>query len=183
VNKIILGLDCSSTTFGYGILAITPENNINYVKCGYYKPPKTGNILDRLKESRDNINKIIQTYSPDNIGIEDIIQYMPKMSTAKTIITLTAFNRMAGLTAYDYLHKSPELFSVLSIRHGLKIDKVYPKKEEMPELLEKHLNFSFPYIYQKSKKTPNKIKTETYDMADGLAVALYLAYKTTGKIK
>jgi hypothetical protein len=104
---------------------------------------------------------------------------MQGKSTAKTIITLTTFNRMVCLAAYDYLQKSPELFSVMTIRHGLKLNKTLPKKEEMPELVAQHLGITFPY--QLNKK--GKVKEENFDMADGMAVALYYAFTLTGKIK
>ena len=80
---------------------------------------------------------------------------------------------------FDYLKKSPELFNIMSIRHGLKLSKILPKKEEMPELIAHHLNIKFPYIYNKK----GKIAVESYDMADGVAVALYYAFLVTGKIK
>jgi hypothetical protein len=67
----------------------------------------------------------------------------------------------------------------MTIRHGLKINKLLPKKEEIPELVAKHLGITFPY--QLNKK--GKIKIENYDMADGIAVALYYSFKLTGKLK
>ena len=103
---------------------------------------------------------------------------MPK-STATTVVTLASFNRMIGLLSYDYLKSHPGLFNVMSIRHGLKLNKNLPKKEEMPDLVSKHLGITFPYI--KDKK--GKIKPESFDMADGIAVALYYAFILTNRIK
>ncbi|MCP6726354.1 hypothetical protein NL526_30315, partial [Klebsiella pneumoniae] len=77
-------------------------------------------------------------------AIEDLIKFMTK-STATTVVVLTTFNRMVCLLAYDYLKKQPELFNVMSIRHALKLNKILPKKEEMPELVAKHLEIKFPY--------------------------------------
>lgn len=173
-----MGLDCSSTTIGISLLEID-NNEIHFKKCFYIKPIKTGTIVERLIDTRNKIRKIIEDSKPDYIGIEDIISFMKNKSTAQTIITLTAFNRMICLLAYDYLNKSPELFSVMSIRHGLKLNKVFPKKEDMPELVAKHLNIKFPY--EISKK--GKIKEENYDMADGTAVGLYYAFLLTNKVK
>lgn len=167
--KRILGIDCSSKTIGYCILDIDElDGYIKYVSVNYLKPLKNGNIINRLADTRDKISKIINEAKPDYIGIEDIISFMSGKSTSKTIIMLTTFNRMVCLLAHDYLKNSPELFNVMSIRHGLKLNKELPKKEHIPELVAKHLGITFPYEYNKNKK----IKEENGDMADGIAVAL-----------
>lgn len=178
--KTVLGFDVSSSCIGYCHLEINEETgDIKYVSCNYIKPIKKGSIIERIVDTRNKIKNIIESIKPDYIGIEDIIQFMKGHSTAKTIIMLTTFNRMIGLTAYDYLGKSPELFSVMSIRHGLKINKNLPKKEDMPELVSKHLGITFPY----EKNSKGKIKIENYDKADGVAVALYYSFILTKKIK
>ena len=175
----VMGIDCSSTTIGYCFLQINDDNDIIFLDCDYIKPIKSGSIIDRLASTRDKIQLIIDRQKPDVIAIEDIIQFMSGASTAKTIITLTSFNRMIGLLAHDFLKKSPELFNVMTIRHGLKINKELPKKEDIPELVAKHLNIKFPY--QTNKK--GNIKAESYDMADDVAVALYCAFVLTKRLK
>ena len=175
----ILGIDCSSSCIGYSVLEIDDiTNNIKFVSAAYIKPIKTGNIIERIADTRTKIQSIINNIKPDYIGIEEIIQFMSGKSTAKTIIMLTTFNRMIGLLVYDYLQKAPEMFNVMSIRHGLKINKDFPKKEEMPALVCHHLGITFPYEYDKK----GKIKVESFDKADGIAVALYYAFVLTGKI-
>jgi Holliday junction resolvasome RuvABC endonuclease subunit len=176
----VLGFDVSSTTIGYCVLEVDESSGkIDFIYANYLKPIKKGTIIERIVDTRNKIQTIIDQVKPDYIGIEDIIQFMQGKSTAKTIITLTTFNRMISLLAHDYLQKSPELFSVMTIRHGLKFDKTLPKKEDMPELVAKHLRITFPY--EQNKK--GKIKVESYDMADGVAVALYYAFMLTGKVK
>ena len=177
--SIVLGFDISSATIGYCILSIDDlTNDIKYISMDYFKPIKTGSIMERIVNTRDKLSNIINSIKPDYIAIEDLIKFMPK-STASTVVVLTTFNRMTCLCAFDYLKKHPELLNVMTIRHGLKFGKVLPKKEEMPEVISKHLNIKFPYIYNKK----NKIKPESNDMADAAAVALYYALKLTNKIK
>jgi hypothetical protein len=53
-----------------------------------------------------------------------------------------------------------------------------PKKEDMPDLVAKHLGITFPYEYDKK----GKVKEVSRDMADGVAVALYHAFVLTGKV-
>lgn len=178
MSKRILGLDVSSSTIGYSILELDDLNNIKFITCDYIKPKKKGDIFERLISTKKSIADIIAKYKPDYIGIENIIEFMKGASGAKTIILLALFNRTVGLAAYDYLGRSPELFNVMQIRHGLKLSKLLPKKEEMPELVAKHLGIKFPYTYKKN----GDITTESYDMADGVAVALYYAFILNGKI-
>ena len=175
----VLGFDVSSTTIGYCVLDIDDNNQIHFEYANYLKPAKKGSIIERIVDTRNKIQSIIEQVKPDYIGVEDIIQFMQGKSTAKTIIMLTTFNRMIGLCAYDYLKKSPDLFSVMTIRHGLKTGKDLPKKEDMPELVAKHLGITFPYEINKK----GKVKVESFDMADGVAVALYHAFVLTGKVK
>lgn len=177
--KKILGFDVSSSTIGWcAIDWDETKNTLKFSDCGYYKPTKKGTIIERIVKARDDILKIIDKVKPDYIGIEDIIQFMQGKSTAQTIIVLTTFNRMICLLAHDYLEKSPELFSVMTIRHGLKKGKDLPKKEDMPELVAEHLGIKFPYVYGKK----GALKVESYDTADGVAVALYYAFVLSGKV-
>jgi Holliday junction resolvasome RuvABC endonuclease subunit len=178
--KIILGFDVSSTTIGWCSLSWDELNNdIKFIDMGYIKPIKKGSIIERIVDTRNKIQKIIVATQPDYIAVEDIIQFMQGKSTAKTIIMLTTFNRMVCLTAYDYSGKAPTLYNVMTIRHGLKLTKDLPKKEEIPDLVAKHLGITFPYEYNKK----GNVKVESYDKADGVAVALYHTFILSGKAK
>ncbi len=178
MGKIVLGLDISSTTIGYCVLEIKDDSSIKFISANYFKPSKKGTILERVVDTRNKIVKIINDVKPDYIGIEDLIKFMPK-STATTVVVLTTFNRMVCLACYDFLKDYPKLLNVMTIRHGLKLTKDLPKKEDMPELVAKHLGITFPYEYNKK----GAVKEESRDMADGVAVALYYALFLTGKTK
>ena len=179
--KTVLGFDVSSSCIGYCQLQIDEQNNtVKFISCNYLKPIKNGNIIDRIVHTRNKIQDIIKKINPDYIAIEDIIQFMKGHSTAKTIITLTAFNRMIGLTAYDFLGKSPELISVMSIRHFIKKQaklKALPKKEDLPNILENLLNFKFDW--ETSKK--GVVKKENYDKSDAICCAYYYAMNLKNK--
>lgn len=174
----VLGFDISSTCIGWGLLLID-GNNISHIKSGIIKPPKTDNIVDRIAKTRDMVQEIIDKCEPDEIAVEDIVQFMKGKSTAKTIIMLTTFNRMVCLLAMDYLKKPPGLHNVMSIRHGLKKNKLLPKKEEIPALVSEYLGFTFDYKLDRKGGR----KAENYDRADGIAVALYHSFVLTEKVK
>jgi Holliday junction resolvasome RuvABC endonuclease subunit len=178
MNKIVMGFDISSSCIGYCVLEINENNEIKFIKMNFIKPIKSKNILERLVETRKKIIEVINEHKPNNIFIEELIKFMPK-STATTVVVLTSFNRMICLTAFDYLNEYPVLLNVMSIRHGIKHSKNLPKKEEIPAVVEKHLDIKFPYKYKKS----GAISSESYDMADGTAVALYGAFILTKRIK
>lgn len=170
MNKKILSFDVSSSTLANSVLFFdTASKKIEYVSCGYIKPIKSSNIIERLANTRDKIRSLIEKEKPDEIVIEDIIQFMAGASTAKTIITLTSFNRMIGLLAFDYLKRSPILINVMSIRHCIKRQSFLeelPKKEDLPLLLEPLLNMKFPWEFNKKGKE----RAENLDKSDALAV-------------
>lgn len=166
----ILGFDCSSTTVGWGLIEFDDQFNIVDVKCGHFKPSKKGTIFEKLELVKLEINKLLFLHQPDHVAIEDIIKFMGKKSSAQAIITLAIFNRTIGMTCYDFMKKvSPEMLAVMTIRSKIKEPgKDIPTKQEVPGRLEKILNYKFPYLL--NPKT-QKIREESYDRADGLAVA------------
>lgn len=174
----VLGFDISSTCIGWGLISVE-DDKISYIDSGYFKPPKTGDLVDRIYKTREKVIDIMTKCDPDEIAIEDIVQFMKGKSTSKTIIMLTTFNRMICLLARDFLGKTPILHSVMSIRHGLKINKTLPKKEDMPDLVAQHLGITFPYKLNKNGAK----KIENYDEADGIAVSLYNSFILSGKVK
>ena len=180
--QTIIGLDVSSSTIGYGVLGVDGYK-INYIDSGWIRPTKKGTIFDRLEDARRKIEIILHKYQPDFIGIEDIVQFMPKKTSANTVITLAIFNRVLGMLAFDFLSAKyshptiPLLFNVLAIRHGIKLSTDLPNKLDIPELVAKRLGIIFPYDYKKS----GDVKTESFDEADGIAVSLYYAMILTGQ--
>jgi Holliday junction resolvasome RuvABC endonuclease subunit len=181
MKTTILGLDVSSSCIGISILSVENET-ISYIHSEYHKPLKTGNLFERLDKTKKVIINIIQTYKPDIIAIEEIIQFMKGSSGAKTIIALTTFNRTIGLAAYETTSRPPEMYSVLQIRHGIRRAANLPKlpaKEELPDIIEKLLNFPFPWEYNKKGK---KI-VENYDRSDAICVGYYAALDLINKNK
>lgn len=173
-----MAFDISSSVIGWAILNINKNNNIKLISSGVYKPPKNGHLFENLKTLKDDIVELLIEHKPDKVAIEDIAQFMPKISSANTIIKLALYNRIVGLTVYEYLGQIPELYSVMAIRHGLKLTKQLPKKEEIPELVEKLLNITLTRQYKKT----GAIRSELYDEADAIACGLFCSYKITNKL-
>ena len=176
-KKNILAFDVSSSCIGWCNLE-EDNNKITYLNSGYFKLKSKEKILTKLFNARNSISLLIKKINPTHIAIEDLIKFMKNKSSANTIIALTTFNRMICLLAYDHLGKAPELFNVMSIRHGIKLSPTLPAKEEIPKLVEKRLNFTFNF--ETNKK--GNYKPENFDRADAIAVATYYALKLTNNL-
>jgi Holliday junction resolvasome RuvABC endonuclease subunit len=183
--EIIAGFDVSSTTIGWGILSIDDNKNIGFLDAGFIKPPKDGEIIERLMTTRSKVKDVLEKHRPSQVAIEDILKFMANRSSANTIITLSVFNRMVGLAAADYLCEiggapgkpaKPALYPVQTIRRTIKVDKEAPKKEDIPELVAQQLGVKFPYVLGRG----GKVKIESNDVADGIAVALCHSIKLGG---
>ncbi len=178
--KRVMGLDASSTTIGLCLLKYN-NKKIELEHVEFYKPPKKGDVFERLQAVRQYIFDKVSEFNPDAVALEEILlwmgggkkcpvckQKMGRQSTAKTITTLTALNRTVGLAVLDKSRKSPNMYNVMSIRHKIKEGKTIPKKEEVPERVAAILGIDFPYKLNKLKN----IAKENEDMADAIAVAL-----------
>jgi len=169
---VILGLDVSSSTIGWGLI----KNN-KLIDYGHIKPLKSDfNIFERLNDINLQIKKLLNKHKPEYIVIEDILLFMPKKSSAQTITTLAIFNRTVGLTCYNYLEKPPELIPAPTIRkiirHKYNIDAL--KKEDIPQVINTHLGNFHIELKIKGKKA-GQPKDYIYDQADGIAAAWCLS--------
>lgn len=178
--EIILGLDISTKTIGIGILSVNNQK-ITVEKVSYYSHNKKDNQLQKLIKAKSFILNLLEQFNPTTVVIEDIVLFMKNKSQAKTIVPLAVMNRTIALTVLEKTFKEPIFLNVLSIRHSIKdqITKELPAKEQVPERLEQILNIKFPFIYDKK----GKVKEETFDSADGLAVATsYILLKNAQKL-
>jgi len=169
---IILGIDASSTTVGWGVLEVI-NDKIKLLDYGYFKPSKKGSVFERLSKMRLDLSKILDKYNPDHIAIEEISKYMPGKSSANTIIQLAIFNRFVGQYCYDYTGRNPNMLNVLSIRHKIKLSKKLPDKSEIPSIIEERLKITL----KKELNKNGKEREENYDTADGIACGLAFALK------
>jgi Holliday junction resolvasome RuvABC endonuclease subunit len=170
VEFTVLGLDCSSSVVGWGLIGCKSDKSLILLAHGHIKPLDSKyELFVRLNDIFDRIGQLCSDLSPTYIAIEDIFTYIKGKSTAKTITILTAFNRVIGLAAYKK-NENVLLYSVNKIRPMIR--KSYSIKEkiekhQIPDIIRKYLEPSFGDI---SNKLGNISKT-TYDESDGIAVA------------
>ena len=167
--KRIMGVDASTSTIGICIVTYdnkrNPKMELDHVE--YYKPTKKGNIFERLSSVRKFIFEKIDELEPDEIALEEIVLFMQNKSTAKTITSLASLNRTVGVAILDKTGSSPFMYNVMKIRHAIK-DGQLPKKEDIPNRIEKILETKFPFVLNRD----GKIAKENYDMSDAVACAI-----------
>jgi hypothetical protein len=167
----ILGLDCSSSVIGWGLLTLK-ENSPVLLSHGHIKPLDSKfDIVVRLQDVYEKIGDLCYDVNPTHVSIEDIILHMKGLSSAKTITTLAVFNRTVGTSVYIHTGIVPELLSVGTIRKLIReshptVDPKF-KKEQIPDIIREHLEPGFVNIMNRNDNVSN----ETYDEADGIAAA------------
>ena len=166
-NHCILGLDCSSSVLGWGL--IDPETK-RLVAYGYYNLASSKyDILERLNYLYQIIKLTCEEFLPKTVVIEEIIKFMKGRSSAATIISLASFNRTALLSAYHSVGDVHRM-NVNTIRKLVKnACKLKNKiaKEDMPDIIKEYLYNDLKYY----KKRTTGWTDQTYDQADGIATA------------
>lgn len=166
-DHCILGLDCSSSVLGWGLIDPKTEELIAY---GYYNLASSKySILERLDYLYQIIKSLCEQFSPKVVAIEEIIKFMKGRSSAATVISLASFNRTAALSAYHSVGNVAFL-NVNTIRKIIKnacnlkekIDKM-----GMPDIIKRYLHSDLKYY----KKRTTGWTDQTYDQADGIATA------------
>lgn len=166
-NLKVLGLDCSSSTIGWGLV----DDKLNLLAHGHIKPKKSKySLMERLDDVFIKIDELVSELKPDVVAVEDILLKFTKgRTTAKTITILASFNRVASLSAYKQCSKLVFL-SVQEIRKLIKnhyqIDKKI-EKEEVVDIVIKYLYNDFDIKLNRNKK----MAVENTDEADGIFVA------------
>jgi Holliday junction resolvasome RuvABC endonuclease subunit len=168
----VLGLDCSSSTIGWGLVGKKESGEKLLLAYGHIKPLKpTYGLIYRLNDVYDRIAELCLEFDPDEVAVEEILSYVKGLSSAATIISLTAFNRVASLAAYREANHEVFFYAVSKIRSILKKEissKENIKKEDVPDIIVSLLGPEFKFIKNRKGSTAK----ETGDEADGIAVAL-----------
>ena len=100
----VLGVDPGTITSGYGI--VTEENHkLFYVASGGISPSSRSAFPNRLKKIYEELERVIYTYRPQVIVVEDLfvsknIKSALKLGHSRGVALLAAMN--AGLPVYEY---------------------------------------------------------------------------------
>lgn len=166
----VLGLDCSSSTIGWGLVGCGSDGTLALLAHGHIKPLTSKcDFMERLSDVFDKISALCEEFDPSMVAVEDILMYVRGSSSARTITILAAFNRVAALAAFRCVGKL-RLYDVHEIRRILKTAcglSRTPEKEQMPDLVRAHLEPRFSDIL----KLKGGMADTTCDEADGIAAA------------
>lgn len=163
MEKLILGLDCSTTSTGWCIM--TPNGDL--IKYGCIKPDKDAPAIDRIIEIIDGITKVINENKPYLIIEEDVPPAISNSMTVKTLSTLKG-----GMLGLAHSNGIPVRFILPNIwQSALKILKSKGStKEQSINFVNVHYNTKFKYVSEKS------IKNED-DMTDAICLVYYYINK------
>lgn len=166
----VLGLDCSTATIGWGLMTI--EEHPSLLKYGHIKPmeSKHGSLIERLDNTFDRISALCVSLGPTIVAVEEIKKFMKGRSSAQTITILAGFNRVVSLAAFKYardvrFYDESEVRKAIKNKYMDRRDKI--GKDNMPDVIRSYLETSF----QGPLNTKGEVAVETYDEADGIAVA------------
>lgn len=67
---LVLGLDPSTTSTGYGLVDGDGRRAATFVDCGCIRPPRNVTFDRRLQVLFDGVNEVLQTHKPDAVAIE-----------------------------------------------------------------------------------------------------------------
>lgn len=175
--KKILGLDVSSSCIGWACLTVI-DKKISIMEHGNIKPPAKDaySLVKRLDIVMKAIAELCERIKPDYCIVEEIIQHMEGRTSANTIVTLAAFNKVVSVQVFKTIGEEPIFLLPISIRTRIKhflhrTNKI--DKEEIPTILQEYFGKTFFKIvgYKKRGKNKGQPIISTYDEADAVAAA------------
>ncbi len=104
----ILGIDPGLATIGFGILDRDARGNASVVDYGVILTPKEESLPNRLYLIEQKLNKLIQTYKPDEIALEELFfnnnqKTAINVAQARGVILLTCVKACGKLYEYTPL--------------------------------------------------------------------------------
>ena len=157
---ILLGIDPGSRITGYGIIEEI-GNKTNYIASGCIRI-KEGTLPERLQQVFDGINQVIELYSPQSVGIEQVFMSKNadsalKLGQARGAAIVAAMNH--GLEVSEY--------SARQVKQAV-VGKGSADKSQVQHMVKSILKLS---------STPQE------DAADALAVALCHAHTRSSLVR
>ena len=102
---IILGIDPGLATLGYGVIEKDARGNCRAIDCGVVLTPKEEGLPARLAMLEEGLEKVLDTYHPDEIAMEELF-FSKNITTgiavahARGVALLTCVKRCGKL--YEY---------------------------------------------------------------------------------
>lgn len=150
MEKLILGLDCSTAKTGWNVMTLDGK----LLQYGFIKPNKDDDAIDRIRTIIVEVQKLIQEYKPYLIVEEDVPPALQNSMTVKTLSTLKG-----GMLALAQINSVPVRFILPNVwQSALKILKSKGStKEQSIAFVNANYGTDFKYVSEKSTKNEDDI--------------------------
>ena len=134
---VILGIDSSTTSTGWGVIDTQFVNELRLVDFGVIKPPKQLETIDRIIYIERELRRILQDFKPELIVIEEM-NVTRNMNTIRALVgLLTEIEVMLRNRQALYVKMTPsEWRKKIGIR--CRNERVELKKASIEYVLEKY---------------------------------------------
>lgn len=171
---MLLALDISTSCTGYSVF----DNEGKLVEIDFIDLKKFKGLYAKSKEIKSRLTSIINSYSINNIAVEENLQaFRPGLSSAKTILTLAQFNGVVRWICFDTFNIAPVSINVNTARKlvGLKVDKKSGKKTkvqvmEWVDSQEPSIKWPIKEVARGRNKGAIKKVEGCFDMADAYVI-------------
>ena len=159
-NITVLGIDPGLVKTGWGIIR---KNGYyyEYVDCGVIKTDSDDTMEKRLTLIYDNLHRLIDTYQPNEISMEEVFVNINPKSSQKLIMARTAAFISASKKGYKVNEYTPNEIKKNITGRG------HADKNQVYTMIQKILKVEIE----------TNASTRTMDSMDAIAVALCHAFR------
>ena len=133
LSKILIALDESTTCTGYAVF-----NDSELIKHGLFAL-KSKDVLERVSYIMEEIEKLIKTYKPDNMVIEDV-QITMNAATAKSLLGLQfmieVYAHRNNISCETY--RTTKWRKILGLSNSRSLDRKAKKQETIDYVKDKY---------------------------------------------
>lgn len=133
MSKILIALDESTTCTGYAVF-----NDSELIKHGLFAL-KSKDVLERVSYIMEEIEKLIKTYKPDNMVIEDV-QITMNAATAKSLLGLQfmieVYAHRNNISCETY--RTTKWRKILGLSNSRSLDRKAKKQETINYVKDKY---------------------------------------------
>lgn len=133
LSKILIALDESTTCTGYAVF-----NDSELIKHGLFAL-KSKDVLERVSYIMEEIEKLIKTYKPDNMVIEDV-QITMNAATAKSLLGLQfmieVYAHRNNISCKTY--RTTKWRKILGLSNSRALDRKAKKQETIDYVKDKY---------------------------------------------
>ena len=133
MSKILIALDESTTCTGYAVF-----NDSELIKHGLFAL-KSKDVLERVSYIMEEIEKLIKTYKPDNMVIEDV-QITMNAATAKSLLGLQfmieVYAHRNNISCETY--RTTKWRKILGLSNSRTLDRKAKKQETIDYVKDKY---------------------------------------------